>query len=181
MECLALPILSTLSIRGASRENLQYMDTRRICKLQKGIIYRAVIIIHHCNMLNLCRFKTLTFKLEQWKHFESDLLQNDQLSCSSTASLIWWHMWVKMCITTTHQLDVSVSNNGAELTQIPHHPIENLSDAFPLVAAHFLDTGQLHLQSHEVCLCAESIREEKGGEKWSKREKRQVDMMQQRA
>lgn len=99
MECLALPILSTVSIRGASRGNLQYMDTRRICKLQKGIIYRAVIILHHCNMQNLCRFKTLTFKLEQWKHFKSDLLQNYQLSCSSTASLIWWHMWVKMCIT----------------------------------------------------------------------------------
>lgn len=64
----------------------------------------------------------------------------------------------------THQLDVSVSNNGAELTQVPHHPIENLSNAFPLVAAHFLDTGQLHLQSHEVCLHAQSIREEKGGE-----------------
>lgn len=64
----------------------------------------------------------------------------------------------------THQLDVPVSNNGAELTQVPHHPIENLSDAFPLVAAHFLDTGQLHLQSHEVRLRAQSIREEKGGE-----------------
>lgn len=61
----------------------------------------------------------------------------------------------------TYQLDVSVSNNGAELTQVPHHPIKNLSDAFPLVAAHFLDTGQLHLQSHEVCLCADGIREEK--------------------
>lgn len=54
----------------------------------------------------------------------------------------------------THQLDIFVSNNGAELTQVPHHPIENLSDAFPLVAAHFLDTRQLHLQSHEVRLRA---------------------------
>lgn len=80
----------------------------------------------------------------------------------------------------THQLDVSVSNNGAELTQVPHHPIENLSDAFPLVAAHFLDTRQLHLQSHEVRLRAQSIREEKGGEekRW-KREKIQADRMQQ--
>lgn len=78
-----------------------------------------------------------------------------------------------------HQLDVSVSNNGAELTQVPHHPIENLSDAFPLVAAHFLDTGQLHLQSHEVCLRAHSTREEKGGEekRW-KREKIQAEGMQ---
>lgn len=80
----------------------------------------------------------------------------------------------------THQLDVPVSNNGAELTQVPHHPIENLSDAFPLVAAHFLDTGQLHLQSHEVRLRAQSIREEKGGEgkRW-KREKIQANGMQQ--
>lgn len=81
----------------------------------------------------------------------------------------------------THQLDVSVANNGAELTQVPHHPIENLSDAFPLVAAHFLDAGQLHLQSHEVRLRAQSIWEEKGGEgkKRLKREKIQADGMQQ--
>lgn len=72
----------------------------------------------------------------------------------------------------THQLDVSVSNNGAELTQVPHHPIENLSDAFPLVAAHFLDTRQLHLQSHEVCLCAESVREEMGGGKKDQKERK---------
>lgn len=45
----------------------------------------------------------------------------------------------------THQLDVPVSNDGAELTQVPHQGVENLSDAFPLVAAHFLDTGQLRL------------------------------------
>lgn len=60
------------------------------------------LTLHHCNMQNhthVCRFKTLTFKLEQWKHFEYDLLQNYQLSHSSTASLIWWHMWVTMCVT----------------------------------------------------------------------------------
>lgn len=79
VECLALPILSTVTIRGASRENLQYMDTRWISKLKRGIIYS----LHQRNMQNhthLCKFKTLTFKLEQWKHFESDLLQNYQLS-----------------------------------------------------------------------------------------------------
>lgn len=98
-----------------------------------------------------------------------------------------FHAWgtklrgVHACHTlSTHQLDVSVANNGAELTQVSHHPIENLSDAFPLVAAHFLDTGQLHLQSHEVRLRAQSIREEKGGEekRW-KREKIQADGMHQ--
>lgn len=46
---------------------------------------------------------------------------------------------------STHQLNVSVSNDGTELTQVPHYPIDNLSDAFPLMAAHFPDTGQLHL------------------------------------
>lgn len=65
----------------------------------------------------------------------------------------------------THQPDVSVPNNGAELTQVPHHPIENLSDAFPLMTAYFLDTRELHLQSHKVCLRAQSVREEKRGEK----------------
>lgn len=45
----------------------------------------------------------------------------------------------------THQLDVSVTNDGAELTQVPHQPVENLSDPFPLVGAHLLDTGQLRL------------------------------------
>lgn len=44
-----------------------------------------------------------------------------------------------------HQLDVSVPHDGAELAQVLHHPVDNLSSAFPLVAAHFLDTGQLHI------------------------------------
>lgn len=52
----------------------------------------------------------------------------------------------------THQLDVSVSYDGAELTQIPHQPVENLGDAFPLVIANLLNAGQLRLQSHEVRL-----------------------------
>lgn len=52
----------------------------------------------------------------------------------------------------THQFDVSVSNDGAELAQVPHQPVENLSNALPLVAAHFPDTGQLRLQRHQVVL-----------------------------
>lgn len=45
----------------------------------------------------------------------------------------------------THQLDIPVPDDGTELTQVPHQPVENLSNAFPLVAAHFPDTGQLCL------------------------------------
>lgn len=51
-----------------------------------------------------------------------------------------------------HQLDVSVPHDGAELTQVLHHPVDSLSNALLLVAAHFLDTGQFHLQCHQVCL-----------------------------
>lgn len=52
----------------------------------------------------------------------------------------------------THQLDVSVADDDAELTQVLHYPVDDLGDAFPLVAAHLLDTGQLHLQRHQVRL-----------------------------
>lgn len=65
-------------------------------------------------------------------------------------------------ICPTHQPDVSVSDDGAKLTQVPHQPVENLCDAFPLVAAHFLDTGQLRLHSHEVSLQEERTRGDKG-------------------
>lgn len=58
--------------------------------------------------------------------------------------------WRYLC--PTHQLDVSVADDDAELTQVLHYPVDDLSDAFPLVAAHLLDTGQLHLQRHQVRL-----------------------------
>lgn len=57
-----------------------------------------------------------------------------------------------------HQLDVSVAHDGAELAQVLHHHIDKLSGAFPLVAAHFLGTGQLHLQRHQVCLWGQRSR-----------------------
>ena len=55
----------------------------------------------------------------------------------------------------THQLDVPVPNDGAELTQVPHQAVENLSDAFPLMAAHFLDARQLCFYSLELSLWEE--------------------------
>lgn len=95
--------------------------------------------------------------------FESDLLQ------------LFSHV-AQLNSFAAHQLDVSVSHDGAELAQVPHHPVENLGDAFPLVAAHVLDPGQLHLQSHEVCLWrTERKSREREGKKDEKKERRQAD------
>lgn len=52
----------------------------------------------------------------------------------------------------THQFDLSIAHNGAELAQIPHQTVEDVSDAFPLLTAHFLHTGQLCLKLHKTGL-----------------------------
>lgn len=38
----------------------------------------------------------------------------------------------------TDQFDVLVAHDSAELRKVPHQAVKNLSDAFPLMTAHFL-------------------------------------------
>lgn len=52
----------------------------------------------------------------------------------------------------THQLDLPVAHDGAEFAEVPHQTIEDVSDAFPLLPADFLHTGQLCLQLHQTGL-----------------------------
>lgn len=53
---------------------------------------------------------------------------------------------------STHQLDLPVAHDGAELAEVPHQTIEDVSDTFPLLTAHFLHTRQFCLQLHQTGL-----------------------------
>lgn len=61
----------------------------------------------------------------------------------------------------THQLDLPVAHDGAELAEVPHQTIEDVSDAFPLLTAHFLHTRKLCLQLHQTGLLHRKREEER--------------------
>ena len=47
---------------------------------------------------------------------------------------------------STHQLNLPVAHDDAELTQVLHQPVQHLSDPFSLVSTDFLQPLQLGLQ-----------------------------------